>query len=124
VDTYLWIAAWIAAACAFGAALLKLSQPRQKIIDAGLTWAEDYSDGQVKLIGLAELLGGIGLVAPPLLDTAEILSPIAAACLAALWAGAVVVHVRRKELKEFVPAAVLVVLAAFVAFGRFGDWSF
>jgi VIT1/CCC1 family predicted Fe2+/Mn2+ transporter len=124
VDTYLWIAAWIAAACAFGAALLKLSQPRQKIIDAGLTWAEGFTDGQVKAIGLAELLGGIGLVVPPLIDTAEILTPVAATCLALLWVGAVVTHVRRRELKEFVPAAVLVVLAVFVAYGRFGDWSF
>jgi hypothetical protein len=124
VDTYLWVAAWVAAACALGAAALKLSQPRERIIEAGLTWAEDFTDAQVKLIGAVELMGGVGLVAPPLLGTAEILTPIAAVCLALLWAGAVAKHVRRKELKEFVPAAVLVVLAAFVAYGRFGDWSF
>ena len=124
MDTYLWIAAWAAAACALGAALLKLTQPRQKIIDAGLKWAEDFTDTQVRLIGLAELLGGIGLVLPPLLGIAEILTPIAAVCLALLWAGAVATHVRRKELKEFVPAAVVTALAAFVAYGRFGDWSF
>jgi VIT1/CCC1 family predicted Fe2+/Mn2+ transporter len=124
VDTYLWIAAWVTAACSLGAALLKLSQPRQRIIEAGLTWAENFTDAQVKAIGVAELLGGLGLVLPPLLGTAEILSPVAAVCLAVLWAGAVVTHVRRKELKEFVPAAVLVALAVFVAYGRFGDWSF
>jgi VIT1/CCC1 family predicted Fe2+/Mn2+ transporter len=124
VDTYLWIAAWVAAACAFGAALLKLTQPRERILEAGLRWAEGFTDGQVKLIGVAELLGGLGLVVPPLLGTAEILTPIAAACLAVLWSGAVVAHIRRRELKEFVPAAVLVALAAFVAYGRFGDWSF
>lgn len=124
MDTYLWIAAGFAAACAFGAALLKLTQPRQRIIDAGLKWAEGFTDGQVKAIGLAELLGGIGLIVPPLIDTAEILTPIAAVGLALLWLGAVVTHVRRKELKEFVPSAVLVGLAVFVAYGRFGDWSF
>ena len=52
------------------------------------------------------------------------LTPVAATCLALLWAGAAATHVRRKELKEFVPAATLVVMAAFVAYGRFGDWSF
>lgn len=124
MNTYLWIAAGFAAACAFGAALLKLTQPRQRIIDAGLKWAEGFTDSQVKAIGAAELLGGIGLIVPPLIGTAEILTPIAAVGLALLWAGAVVTHVRRKELKEFVPSAVLVGLAVFVAYGRFGDWSF
>jgi VIT1/CCC1 family predicted Fe2+/Mn2+ transporter len=124
VNTYLWIAAGFAAACALGAALLKLTQPRQRIIDAGLTWAEDFTDSQVKLIGVAEFLGAVGLIVPPLIDTAEILTPIAATCLALLWAGAVATHIRRKELKEFVPSAALVALAAFVAYGRFGDWSF
>ena len=61
---------------------------------------------------------------PPLLGMAEVLTPVAATCLALLWAGAAATHVRRKELKEFVPAATLVVMAAFVAYGRFGDWSF
>jgi VIT1/CCC1 family predicted Fe2+/Mn2+ transporter len=124
VNTYLWIAAGFAAACALGAALLKLTQPRARLIEKGLVWADDFTDSQVKLIGLAELLGGIGLIVPPLIDTAEILTPIAATCLALLWAGAVAAHVRRKEQKEIVPGAVLVVLAVFVAAGRFGSWSF
>jgi VIT1/CCC1 family predicted Fe2+/Mn2+ transporter len=124
VHTFLWIAAGFLAACALGAALLKLTQPRTLIIEKGLTWAEDFTDSQVKLIGLAELLGAIGLIVPPLIDTAEILTPIAATCLALLWAGAVATHVRRKELREVVPSAVLVGLAVFVAVQRFGSWSF
>lgn len=124
MDTYLWIAAGFAAACAVGAGLLKLTQPRHVLIEKGLGWAEDFTDSQVRLIGIAELLGAAGLLLPPLLDIAEILTPVAATCLALLWAGAVATHVRRKELKEFVPAAALVALAAFVAYGRFGDWSF
>jgi VIT1/CCC1 family predicted Fe2+/Mn2+ transporter len=124
VNTYLWIAAGFAAACALGAALLKLTTPRERIIEKGLLWAEDFTDTQVKLIGVAELLGAIGLIVPPLINTAEILTPVAASCLALLWAGAVATHVRRKELKEIVPGAALVALAVFVAVGRFGSWSF
>ena len=124
MNTYLWIAAGFLAACALGAALLKLTTPRALIAEKGLTWAEDFTDNQVKLIGLAELLGAIGLIVPPLIDTAEILTPIAATCLALLWAGAVATHVRRKELKEIVPSAVLIGLAVFVAVQRFGSWSF
>ena len=124
MDTFLWIAAGFAAACAVGAGLLKLTQERDVLIEKGLGWAEDFSDSQVKLIGVAELLGAAGLILPPLLGIAEVLTPVAATCLALLWAGAATVHIRRKELKEFVPAGTLVVLAAFVAYGRFGDWSF
>ncbi len=124
MDTLLWIAAGFAAACAAGAGLLKLTQERDVLIEKGLGWAEDFSDSQVKLIGVAELLGAGGLVLPPLLGIAEVLTPVAATCLALVWTGAAAVHVRRKELKEFVPAATLVVLAALVAYGRFGDWSF
>ena len=67
----------------------------------------------MKLIGIAELLGAIGLVLPMLLNVAPILSPIAAAALTVVMVGAVVVHVRRKE--AFVPALVLAVLSAVAA---------
>jgi VIT1/CCC1 family predicted Fe2+/Mn2+ transporter len=121
VNTFLWVVSVIIASCALGAALLKLTQPRARIIEKGLTWAEDFTDSQVKLIGVAELLGAIGVILPPLLDTAEILAPLAATGLALLWAGAVVTHARRKEQKEAVPGGVLAILAVIVAVGGFGS---
>ena len=48
-------------------------------------------------IGLAEVLGAVGLVLPMLLGIVPILTPIAAACLAVIMAGAVATHAKRKE---------------------------
>jgi VIT1/CCC1 family predicted Fe2+/Mn2+ transporter len=49
--------------------------------------------------------------------------PIAATGLALIMLGAVVTHARRKENQMIVINVVLLVLAAFVAWGRFGEWS-
>jgi hypothetical protein len=52
------------------------------------------------LIGLAEILGAIGLVVPAAVHIAPILVPLAAVGLALVMAGAAVVHARRKEAPQ------------------------
>ncbi|MGC5225298.1 DoxX family protein [Micromonospora sp. DT81.3] len=59
------------------------------------------------------MLGAIGLILPPLLGIAPVLSPIAAIALAALMLGAIVVHIRRKE--SFLPPLILAVLSIVAA---------
>jgi hypothetical protein len=39
-------------------------------------------------------------------------------------AGAIAIHVRREETKDIAMPVVLLLLAAFVAWGRFGDYAF
>ncbi len=92
-----WIVTGLAALVFFAAGAMKLARPREALAGAGLKWTEDFTDLQVKLIGLAEVLGALGLVLPVLLGILPILSPIAGILLALLMTGAVVVHVRRKE---------------------------
>lgn len=70
----LWILAGVLAAAFLASALAKL-QPREKLIAGGFTWAEDYSSTQVKLIGLVEAAGAVGLVLPAAVGTMEVLSP-------------------------------------------------
>jgi len=74
-----------------------------------MAWAEDFSPVATRLIGIAEILGALGLILPLLTGIAPILTPIAAVCLAVLMVGATVVHVRRKE--SVIPALPLTVLA-------------
>ena len=76
------------------------------------------------MIGLAEILGAIGLVLPAAVHVAPILVPLAAVGLALVMAGAAAVHARRKEAPMVAMNAVLLVLAVFVAWGRFGPYSF
>jgi uncharacterized membrane protein YphA (DoxX/SURF4 family) len=92
---------------------MKLARPKPALVGAGMGWAEDFTDTNVKLIGAVEVLGAIGLVVPWFTGIAPILSPLAAVGLALVMAGAVVTHVRRKE--NFVPPLVLGALSAVVA---------
>ena len=78
----------------------------------------------IRLIGLAEILGAIGLVLPAAVHIAPILVPLAAVGLALVMAGAAAVHARRKEAPMVAMNAVLLVLAVFVAWGCFGPYSF
>ncbi|SDT79845.1 DoxX family protein [Actinoplanes derwentensis] len=124
MNVVLWIIAGLLAAAFLAAGAMKALQPKEKLAASGLTWVEDFSAGQVKAIGVVEVLGAIGLVLPALLDIVPILVPIAATGLAVAMIGAIVVHARRNEIPGIAPGAVLFVLAAVVAWGRFGPYAF
>ncbi|MFJ9367645.1 DoxX family protein [Nocardia sp. NPDC101769] len=55
---------------------------------------------------------------------APILTPIAAVGVAAIMALAIVTHTRRAEPSAIVVNLVLLAAAAFVAWGRFGPYSY
>jgi uncharacterized membrane protein len=80
----------------------------------------DCPSSCLRLIGLAEILGAIGLVLPAAVHIAPILVPLAAVGLALVMAGAAAVHARRKEAPMVVMNAVLLVLAVFVAWAVSG----
>jgi len=124
MNVVLWIVAGVLAVAFLASGLMKLAQPKKKIVDSGMGWAEDFSDGAVKGIGALEVLGALGLILPAVFDIATVLVPIAATGLALIMLGAAVTHARRKENQMVVINVVLLVLAAFVAWGRFGEWSF
>jgi hypothetical protein len=88
-----------------------------------LGWATHFRPSVVRLIAGAELLGVLGLILPAATHIAPILTPIAATALAVTMIGAVVTHVRlRDPINLMAPAAVLLVLSAVVAWGRFGPY--
>ncbi len=124
MNVVLWIVAGLLAVAFLAAGLMKLTQPKKKLADSGMGWTEDFSDGAVKGIGALEVLGAAGLILPAALDIVPVLVPIAATGLALLMLGAAVTHARRKESTNIVVNVVLLALAAFVAWGRFGPYAF
>lgn len=67
------------------------------------------SDGQIRLLAVAELLGALGLLVG---IWVPVLGQLAAAGLTVYFVGAVVAHVRAKEtMKEAAPALLLAVIA-------------
>ena len=116
------VAVWIVQillALAFGAAgIMKITQPREKLA-TNMKWVEDFAPNTVKGIGTLELLAAIGLILPFLTGILPVLTPLAAVGLVLTMIGAIITHIRRGESPMVVVNLVLLVLAAFVAYGRF-----
>ncbi|MGS2645634.1 DoxX family protein [Streptosporangium sp. LJ11] len=119
----LWVVQGLLALAFLFAGLTKATKSRADL-SGQMPWVEDFSDGQVRIIGILEVLAGVGLILPAVTGILPVLTPIAAAALVITMIGALVVHLRRKEYPGIVVNVVLLVLAAFVAWGRFGPYSF
>jgi hypothetical protein len=124
VSIVLWIIAGALALAFAAAGAMKVSQPKEKLAASGMAWTNDFSAGTVKTIGLLELLAAIGLILPGALGIAPVLVPLAAVGLAAIMVGAVITHGRRHERQMIIGNVVLLILAGFVVWGRFGPYSF
>jgi uncharacterized membrane protein YphA (DoxX/SURF4 family) len=124
VNLALWIIAIVLAVAFVASGLMKQFLPKDKLVTSGQGWAQDISPTNIRLIGLAEILGAVGLVLSAAVHIAPILVPLAAVGLALVMVGAVVVHARRHEPMNVAVNVVLIALAVFVAWGRFGPYSF
>ncbi|GEB94678.1 DoxX family protein [Microbacterium lacticum] len=106
----LWIVNIVLALLMLGAGFAKATSSKEKLAEnPRMAWTEGFSPVAIRLIGIAEVLGALGLILPLATGIAPILTPIAAVGLAILMLGATVVHLRRKE--SVMPALPLTVLA-------------
>jgi len=97
----------------------KMARPYESLrADQRLKWVDSFSPRAVKLIGLVEVLAAIGLIAPGLLGIGTVLTSLAAVGLAMLMAGAIIVHLRRREPQMTALPSVLLAVIAFLAVGR------
>jgi uncharacterized membrane protein YphA (DoxX/SURF4 family) len=123
MNVFLWILQILLAVVLAAAGAVKIAQPREKLA-ANMSWVESRTDQQVKAIGAVEVLGALGLILPAVTNIAPILTPIAAAGVAIIMIGAALTHISRKEYTEIAPSVVLFVIAALIAWDRFGPYSF
>ena len=119
----LWIVQIVLAAMFALAGVMKFTRPKEALAK-NLPWVEDFSPATVRFIGVAELLGALGLILPAVTGVATVLTPVAAAGLAVVMLLAALTHVRRWEPGAIAFTAVLLALAAIVAWGRFGPYAF
>jgi uncharacterized membrane protein YphA (DoxX/SURF4 family) len=125
MTTVLWILTSILAALFLGSGLVKAVQPKSKLVKMEqMAWANDFSPGTLKFIGIAEILAAIGLTLPAAVGVAPILVPVAATGLAVIMIGAIIVHARRNAPPAVGINVVLLALAATVAVTRFGPYAF
>ena len=98
-------------AVAFGAAgTMKLVRSKAQLAaNPHMGWVHSVPEDRIKLLGVAEVLGAIGLVVPMAIGIAPMLTRVAAVCLATLMSGAAATHTMRGE-----SAAVSTILAVLV----------
>src|SRR4051812_31356511 len=113
-----WVIQGILAAMFLTAGVSKSTQPIPKLRKT-VTWADRFPVSTVRFIGIVELLAAIGLVLPWVLKILPVLTPLAASGIVFVMLLAILHHAKHKEGKAIGFNAVLLLLAAFVAYGRF-----
>lgn len=83
-----------------------------------MAWVGDVPAGLVRLIGIAELLGALGLILPVATGIVPVLTIAAAVGLVLVMLSAAVFHASRKEYSTIGMNAVLLLLAAFIVVGH------
>ena len=105
------------------AGIMKATQSKDQIRVKGngrMDWVEDLSIGNIRLIGVLEVLAAVGIVLPQWTGILPWITPLAAAGLALTMIGAMILHLRRGEgVKSVLDNIILLLLTAFVAYGRF-----
>ncbi|MBL3700385.1 DoxX family protein [Leucobacter luti] len=112
-----WIVSGLLALAYLAAGGMKLVRSKAELRPT-MAWVEGFSPAAIKVIAALEVLGGIGLILPPLTGVAPWLAVVAAFGLVAVQIGAIAVHIRyRDPAAKLVPNFVLLLLALFVAVG-------
>ncbi|MEV0612834.1 DoxX family protein [Nonomuraea sp. NPDC050404] len=122
MNVFLWVVQALLAASFGMSGLTKLARPKDELVGK-YPWMETFSQGAVRLIGVVEMLGAIGLIVPALTGIAPVLTPIAAAGLALMMLLAAALHLRRRELSGLPATFILFALTALVVWGRFGPYA-
>ena len=105
-----WIVAGFLALTYLVVGGIKVAMDRQRL-RAMWPWTGDLRPATVRLIGVLEILGALGLVLPVLTGIAEWLAVAAAVGLVIVPLGGLVVHVRRGEGSQVAPNVVLAAVA-------------
>jgi hypothetical protein len=109
----LWIIQGLLAALFLFAGVMKLVLPLE-----ALKGPVEFPGLFLRFIGVAEVLGALGLVLPGLLRVRTELTPLAAAGLVIIMIGATATMMATGPVAPALFPAVVGVLAAFVAYGR------
>jgi uncharacterized membrane protein YphA (DoxX/SURF4 family) len=118
MDIVIWVIQWVLALAFIAAGLMKAVRPIDKLAER-MEWVRTSKPATVRFIGVAEVMGGLGLVLPMLTGIAVVLTPVAAVALALVMLLAAITHFRSNDAKGAAPSIVLMVLTLIVAIARF-----
>lgn len=117
MNIVLWIVQGLLAVVYLVAGVPKATLPIAALSQR-VSWIGTVPAGFVRVIGVAELLGAVGLILPMLTGILPWLTVAATIGLIVLQGCAAIFHVSRRELAAPPANVVLLVLALFVVIGR------
>ena len=117
VNIVLWVVQVLLALAFLLAGVPKATQPIPALAKR-ITWAKDVPAPLVRFIGVAEILGALGLILPALTGIQPWLPVAAALGLAIVMVAAIIFHLARGEANRIVTNIILLALLLFVLIGR------
>jgi uncharacterized membrane protein YphA (DoxX/SURF4 family) len=118
MNTILWVIQGLLAALFIMPGFGKISNSKQQHIADGHIKSE-ASVIPIRVLGIFEWLGCIGIIIPWLTGIMPVLTPVAALCFCLVMMAGLVSHTIRKEYKMLPLLASMFFLAAVVAYFRF-----
>jgi hypothetical protein len=117
------VAIWVVSAgigLVFGASgAIKLVVPKKRLARRGSSWVDDFSLGTVVFVGLTEIIGGLAMLSPAVLEISPLLAvTVGTAGLIVVMLGAAVVHARRREPGMIILNLALLALTALAIWDR------
>lgn len=113
----LWIAQGIVAMMFVMAGFMKATQPLEFLTES-LPWASDLPLELIRVIGVSEIMGGLGLLIPSIFRFKTFLTVWAAICLALVMGLAAGFHLVRGEFSAIGMNVFLMGIALWIAWGR------
>ncbi len=114
MNTAVWIIQGLLGAFFLIPAFTKLFLSPEKLAEKGMLEA-GANPMPVRMIGVLELLGAVGIVIPWLTGIMPVLTPLAAVGLSLIMVGAAAVHIRKKDYKMIPMLVVIFLFSATVA---------
>jgi uncharacterized membrane protein len=118
MSVVLWVAQGLLVLLFLFSGSRKLLLSRARIVEQ-IQSLVDLPLWSIRLIGILEVAGALGLVLPMVTGIATWLTPLAAAGLVLTMVGAMLLHALRREPREMLVNFVILAFAVFVAWGRF-----
>ena len=119
----LWIIQALLALVFLMAGFMKTFRPLDALAER-MSWVSKVPSPLVRLLGIVELLGAIGLILPILTNIWPWLTALTAVGLALVMVGAIVLHASRREFSGVGVTVIILILAVFVAYGQWMPISF
>jgi hypothetical protein len=117
MNTALWIVQVILGTMMLALGIMKTFFPVAKL--SKLSWTARSTEDRVRFVGFSELLLGMGLILPQLTGITPRLTSLSAFFLVIIMVLAIAEHRKNGEGNEIGKNIIIMLLAAFVAVGRF-----